>query len=268
MKFDPGWWLTGTAAEHAALEDTGSKDVPNDVYTLEEGHRLLTFTVLRTARINVLTAPGVWQRGHARAVRPDRRRQEPDRAQDLRAAGRLLAPDQREVPEPARHDRPAVPAVAHDQVADPAGVPSLAVATWSSRGRRLARLGRCGGRGFFYTQGVAMRSAHRRLRLVSGAPMTGGCPCGGVRWELTQPPVGASYCHCTRCQRRTGTRSIRAGARGTGRRAHHRGRGADPPLGAARRRAEVLLLELRRRALEPQRRHRGDHERAARHVRP
>ena len=62
LKFDPGWWLTGTAAEHAALEDTGSRDVPNDVYTLEEGHRLLTFTVLRTARINVLTAPGEWQR--------------------------------------------------------------------------------------------------------------------------------------------------------------------------------------------------------------
>jgi hypothetical protein len=62
MKFDPGWFLTGTAAEHAALEDTGSRDVPNDVYTLEEGHRLLTFTVLPSARINVLTAPGEWQR--------------------------------------------------------------------------------------------------------------------------------------------------------------------------------------------------------------
>ena len=34
---------------------------------------------------------------------------------------------------------------------------------------------------------------------------TGGCLCGGVRWELTEPPLGASYCHCTRCQRRTGT---------------------------------------------------------------
>jgi len=62
MKFDPGWWLTGTAAEHAALEDTGSRDVPNDVYTLEEGGRLLTFTVLPSARIEVLTAPGEWQR--------------------------------------------------------------------------------------------------------------------------------------------------------------------------------------------------------------
>jgi hypothetical protein len=26
-----------------------------------------------------------------------------------------------------------------------------------------------------------------------------------VRFELTEPPVTASYCHCTRCQRRTGT---------------------------------------------------------------
>ena len=28
--------------------------------------------------------------------------------------------------------------------------------------------------------------------------------CGGVRFELTEPPQAASYCHCTRCQRRTG----------------------------------------------------------------
>jgi hypothetical protein len=35
--------------------------------------------------------------------------------------------------------------------------------------------------------------------------LTGGCLCGGVRFELTVPPHHASYCHCTRCQRRTGT---------------------------------------------------------------
>jgi hypothetical protein len=35
--------------------------------------------------------------------------------------------------------------------------------------------------------------------------LTGGCLCGAVRYEVTQPPVSASYCHCTRCQRRTGT---------------------------------------------------------------
>ena len=36
-------------------------------------------------------------------------------------------------------------------------------------------------------------------------PLTGGCLCGGVRFEITEPLVRASYCHCTRCQRRSGT---------------------------------------------------------------
>ena len=35
-------------------------------------------------------------------------------------------------------------------------------------------------------------------------PLTGGCGCGAVRFELTAPLVAALYCHCTRCQRRTG----------------------------------------------------------------
>ena len=36
-------------------------------------------------------------------------------------------------------------------------------------------------------------------------PLEGGCLCGGVRFEVTEPPPSAGYCHCTRCQRRTGT---------------------------------------------------------------
>ena len=36
-------------------------------------------------------------------------------------------------------------------------------------------------------------------------PLTGGCLCGGVRFEVSKPPLHANYCHCTRCQRRTGT---------------------------------------------------------------
>ena len=36
-------------------------------------------------------------------------------------------------------------------------------------------------------------------------PLTGGCMCGGVRFEVTEPLPSAGYCHCTRCQRRTGT---------------------------------------------------------------
>jgi hypothetical protein len=38
-------------------------------------------------------------------------------------------------------------------------------------------------------------------------PLTGGCGCGAVRFEVTEPLVSAVYCHCTRCQRRTGTAS-------------------------------------------------------------
>jgi hypothetical protein len=39
------------------------------------------------------------------------------------------------------------------------------------------------------------------------APLQGGCLCGTVRFELTTPFVSSGYCHCTRCQRRTGTGS-------------------------------------------------------------
>ena len=35
--------------------------------------------------------------------------------------------------------------------------------------------------------------------------LTGACLCGGVRYEISEPFVSAGYCHCTRCQRRTGT---------------------------------------------------------------
>jgi hypothetical protein len=40
---------------------------------------------------------------------------------------------------------------------------------------------------------------------LADLPLTGGCLCGGVRFEVTEPLLSAGYCHCTRCQRRTGT---------------------------------------------------------------
>jgi hypothetical protein len=40
---------------------------------------------------------------------------------------------------------------------------------------------------------------------VADGPITGHCLCGGVRFEIDGPLGPASYCHCTRCQRRTGT---------------------------------------------------------------
>ena len=43
------------------------------------------------------------------------------------------------------------------------------------------------------------------LSPMSSHPITGRCLCGGVQFEIAGPLGGASYCHCTRCQRRTGT---------------------------------------------------------------
>jgi hypothetical protein len=40
---------------------------------------------------------------------------------------------------------------------------------------------------------------------VSQLPLTGGCVCGAIRYEVSEPFESSSYCHCTRCQRRTGT---------------------------------------------------------------
>jgi hypothetical protein len=40
---------------------------------------------------------------------------------------------------------------------------------------------------------------------MSDAHITGGCACGAVRSEVTEPLGAAGYCHCKRCQRRTGT---------------------------------------------------------------
>lgn len=34
---------------------------------------------------------------------------------------------------------------------------------------------------------------------------TGACLCGGIRFEIDEPARRATYCHCTRCQKRTGT---------------------------------------------------------------
>lgn len=42
-------------------------------------------------------------------------------------------------------------------------------------------------------------------------PLTGGCNCGAVRFEISEPLEGALYCHCTRCQRRTGTAAAASG---------------------------------------------------------
>ena len=42
--------------------------------------------------------------------------------------------------------------------------------------------------------------------------LTGHCLCGAVQFEVDQPLLRAVYCHCTRCQRRTGVGAGCSGA--------------------------------------------------------
>ena len=54
MRFDPAQFLTGITANDAALEDTGSSDVPNDNYVVDESHRAYSYLVPADAHVTVL----------------------------------------------------------------------------------------------------------------------------------------------------------------------------------------------------------------------
>ncbi|HEY7003423.1 MAG TPA: hypothetical protein VH281_04020 [Gaiellaceae bacterium] len=54
LRFDPAEYITGVTAAVAALEDTGSSDVPNDSYVVDESHRLYTYLVPADAHVTVL----------------------------------------------------------------------------------------------------------------------------------------------------------------------------------------------------------------------
>jgi hypothetical protein len=54
------------------------------------------------------------------------------------------------------------------------------------------------------TKLVARSALTRARRNMTSLPLTGGWNCGAVRFEVTVPLVRASYCHCKRCQRRSG----------------------------------------------------------------
>jgi hypothetical protein len=40
---------------------------------------------------------------------------------------------------------------------------------------------------------------------MSTPALVGSCGCGAIRFEVTAPLLDAIYCHCTRCQKRSGT---------------------------------------------------------------
>lgn len=46
-----------------------------------------------------------------------------------------------------------------------------------------------------------MKDAARRPKL----PLTGGCPCGAIRYEVAALPLSLYACHCTDCQRQSGS---------------------------------------------------------------
>ena len=120
LRFDPAEYLTGVTASDAMQEDTGSSEVANDNYVVDEGHRLFTYTVPADATRD---GSGRRRRGdadHGRRAREDRQGRPAARPSPLRAArdGRL---------DPLRGghrplDRPAVRAVRRGRRASTSGV--------------------------------------------------------------------------------------------------------------------------------------------------
>ena len=44
-----------------------------------------------------------------------------------------------------------------------------------------------------------------------GSKLTGGCLCGGVRYEIRGPFLRAGHCHCSRCRRHSGAAACTQG---------------------------------------------------------
>ncbi len=49
----------------------------------------------------------------------------------------------------------------------------------------------------------ADRATHRLSVRLPALPITGGCQCGQVRYEIRKVPLAFYLCHCTECQRHT-----------------------------------------------------------------
>jgi hypothetical protein len=41
--------------------------------------------------------------------------------------------------------------------------------------------------------------------ITPSSPLSGSCFCGALKYELSAPPLLRAYCHCTQCQRLSGT---------------------------------------------------------------
>ena len=58
LRFDPAMFTSGLTASVAKKEDTGSADVPNDNYVVDETHRSYSYVLPSSAKITVLTNQG------------------------------------------------------------------------------------------------------------------------------------------------------------------------------------------------------------------
>jgi hypothetical protein len=92
---------------------------------------------------------------------------------------------------------------------------------------------------------------HRRIRETTDFPLTGGCNCGAVRFEVTAPLVRASYCQCKVASVAAGQQRRRTPTRRSAPSGSWPARtGFGPETG--RRRGEVVLRRLRVVAVRPQ----------------
>ena len=74
--------------------------------------------------------------------------------------------------------------------------------------------------------------------------ITGGCLCGGVRFEATLPFSDANYCHCSRCRKHAGS-EFESGSGAARAIPAARRRGVDHGLPSRRRQGRGVLLGLR-----------------------
>jgi hypothetical protein len=69
----------------------------------------------------------------------------------------------------------------------------------------LARVGAFALRAAARRDQESVRPLHDQEMIVMKLPQAGGCHCGKIRYEVTEAPQLVYTCHCTDCQRITGT---------------------------------------------------------------
>ena len=64
---------------------------------------------------------------------------------------------------------------------------------------------RCSAQGRGQSRSLPGYGPRMSERPAHGEALSGGCLCGGVRFEITGPFTRANHCHCSRCRKHSGT---------------------------------------------------------------